>query len=55
MVKKKKINSSLKFAEKARRDDEIKRYGRLVSLRPSRVMDSKKTYKRKKYKYDYEN
>lgn len=54
-MKKKKQNNSLKFAEKARRDEEIQRYGKIVSLRPSRAMNSKKQYKRKKYKYEDED
>lgn len=53
--KRKKVNP-IKFAEKIRREEELSRYGKLVSLRPSKVMESKKTYKRKKYKYkEYEN
>lgn len=45
-MKKKKV-SSLKLSEKSRRDSEIKQYGRLLFLRPSKVMSSKKDYKRK--------
>lgn len=55
MGKKKKKENLVKFAEKARREDEIKRYGKLVSLRPSRAMESKKIYKRSKYKYKNED
>lgn len=35
------------FAECARRDNEIKMYGKLVSLRPSVAHKNKKTYNRK--------
>lgn len=56
MKKKKKADVNLlKFAEKARREDEINRYGKIISLRPSRAMESKKIYKRKKYKYKDED
>jgi len=54
MGKKKKKNTSQKMAECARRENEIKQYGKLVSLRPSKVFGSKKDYKRKKYKYEGE-
>lgn len=50
-----KQTNSVKFAEEARRKDEIRRYGKIVSLRPSKIMESKKSYKRKKYKYGYED
>ena len=39
-----------KFAEEDRRKLEIETYGKLVSLRPSIYMDSKKKYNRKKFK-----
>lgn len=51
-MKKKKTSKLLKFSEEARRRSEIEAYGKLVSLRPSKVIESKKTYKRKKYKYN---
>lgn len=35
------------FAEDARRKNEIAMYGKLVSLRPSIVHNTKKTYSRK--------
>ena len=55
MKKKKADVNLLKFPEKARREDEINRYGKIISLRPSRAMESKKIYKRKKYKYKDED
>lgn len=51
--KKKNKNLSQKQSEKSRRDSEIKEYGKLVSLRPSVVMKSKKDYKRKWNLKDY--
>jgi len=45
--KKKKYNSQ-KLSEAARREQEIKDCGRILSLRPSVVHTSKKTYKRDK-------
>ena len=45
--RKKKVLSDLKLSEKSRRDSEIKQYGRILSLRPSKVMSGKKDYKRK--------
>lgn len=52
MTKKKK----LKFAEKARRDQELEKYGKLVSLRPGITHKSKKDYNRQEFKkIDYEN
>ena len=36
-----------KFAEKVRRENELKQYGRLLSLRPSIEHKSKKDYSRK--------
>lgn len=47
---KKKRNQNLKFAESARRKNEIEQYGRLLSLRPSVVHKSKKNYNRQKNK-----
>jgi len=44
--KKKKVNI-LSLAEKARREKEIEKYGRLLSLRPSVEHKSKKQYTRK--------
>lgn len=51
---KKKKNISQKLAEGVRRENEIKQYGKLISLRPSKVFSSKKDYKRKKYRYEGE-
>lgn len=51
-MKKKNINQ--KLAEKARRENEIKTYGKLVSLRPTVAMESKKKYKRNKKVNIYE-
>ena len=53
--KKKNKNKNLnqKQSEKSRRDSEIKEYGKLVSLRPSVVMKSKKDYRRKWNLKDY--
>ena len=48
MKNKKKILTNLKAAEQARREKEIQTYGKLLSLRPSKVIDSKKVYKRNK-------
>ena len=45
--KKKKYNPQ-KLSEAARREQEIKDCGRILSLRPSVVHTSKKTYKRDK-------
>lgn len=45
--------NTLKYAEAERRKRELETYGKLVSLRPSIVMENKKKYKRKKLKkYD---
>lgn len=46
----KKTKTNTKFAEAARRQNEIDTYGKLVSLRPSCVHKSKKTYNRKNNK-----
>ena len=53
--KKKRTKSfcSVKAAEDARREDEIKKYGKVLSLRPSRVMKNLKDYKRKWNLKDY--
>ncbi len=45
--KKKKYNAEKVF-EKIRREEEIKTFGKILSLRPSKVHDSKKKYKRNK-------
>lgn len=46
---------SLKYAEAERRKREIESYGKLVSLRPSIIMENKRKYKRKKLKHiDYD-
>lgn len=44
--------SSIKAMLKADREKEIERYGKQVSMRPSRVHKSKKDYDRKKNKVD---
>ena len=48
--KKKKAFSGLKAAEKVRREAEIAEYGRVLSLRPSVVHESPKSYQRAKEK-----
>lgn len=57
MSKKKKKRTkyfcSVKVAEGIRREDEIKMYGKVLSLRPSRVIKSLKDYKRKWNLKDY--
>ena len=54
--RKKKTWNSLKTSEAIRREEEIKAYGKLVSLRPGRTMKSKKKYDRKKKaNYEYED
>ena len=54
MKKKKKYNAEKVF-EKIRRENEIKTFGKILSLRPSKVHESKKRYKRnKKINLDYE-
>ena len=54
MKKKKKYNSQ-KTLESIRRENELKEYGKLVSLRPSIEHKSKKLYNRKlKHKENYE-
>ena len=50
--KNKKQFSSVKALLKADREKEIERYGKQVSMRPSRVHKSKKDYDRKKNKVD---
>lgn len=52
--KKKKTWNLLKTSEAIRRKEEIKTYGKLVSLRPGRIMRSKRQYDRKK-KVNYED
>ncbi len=50
-MKRKKKYSSQKISEEIRREREISEYGKLLSLRPSKVHKSKKKYTRKqKYK-----
>lgn len=44
--KKKKSYDPIKIAKKARRDLEIKEYGKLISFRPTSTFESKKDYKR---------
>ena len=48
--KKKKPWNSRKSMEAIRRENEIKEYGKLISLRPVSDMGSKKIYKRKKFR-----
>lgn len=53
MSKKKKKgvpSTSQTMAEHIRRNEELKEYGKLLSLRPTRVHESNKTYNRKKVK-----
>ena len=50
MRKKKKKFSGQKASEAARRTAELKEYGRILSLRPGQVHESKKTYNRSKEK-----
>ena len=50
--KKKQKFSSVKALLKADREKEIQRYGKQVSMRPSKVHKSKKDYDRKKNKVD---
>ena len=52
---KKKVFNSLIQSLKSRRDLELKDYGKLLSLRPSKVMKSKKDYKRSWKLEDYDN
>ena len=51
-MKKKKYDSQ-KIFESLRRQTELCEYGQLLSLRPSKVHESKKKYKRRK-KVDYD-
>lgn len=46
---KKQCNIIRKFAEHARRENEIKTYGKIISLRPSCTHKSKKIYSRKTF------
>lgn len=54
-----KKKNNIKLAEKARRDNELQEYGKLLSLRPGKVHKSKKDYNRKESKKikeeDYED
>ena len=47
-LKRKKKYSSQKAFELLRRKNELEEYGKLLSLRPSKVHESKKRYKRNK-------
>lgn len=49
---KKKKRKRVKFAEKVRRENELKQYGRILSLRPSIEHKDKTKYDRKKMKQD---
>ena len=52
-IKKKKIEN-ITLAEKVRRENELKDYGRILSLRPSLVHKDKTKYNRKsKYKDEF--
>lgn len=46
----KKKQNKTAFAEQARREQEIAQYGKILSLRPSVVHKSKKTYNRRNNK-----
>ena len=50
--RKNKIFNSISNLRRLRREEEIKRYGKIVSLRPSKVFKSKKNYSRKSLKID---
>ena len=50
--KKKKVVKNVTLAEKARRENELKEYGRILSLRPSLVHIDKTKYNRKRDKYE---
>ena len=52
---KKKKYDSVKSACKADREREIKAHGKIISLRPSKVHQSKKTYNRKRNKISIKN
>lgn len=52
MKKKNKYNATKVF-EKLRRNNEIETFGKLLSLRPSKVHESKKKYKRKSKHCNY--
>lgn len=54
MCSKKNNKKKINFTEKIRRDNELNMYGKLLSLRPSKVHNSKKEYKRKWKVEDYE-
>ena len=52
---KRKKYSSQKISESIRREREISEYGKLLSLRPSKVHESKKKYKRNnKHRKEYD-
>lgn len=46
-------NQNFKYAQAARRNNEIAQYGRILSMRPSVAHHSKKAYSRKNYKIEY--
>ena len=50
---KKKVNS-LSMSLKSRRDLELEKYGKLLSLRPPKIMKSKKDYNRRWKLEDYD-
>jgi hypothetical protein len=52
--KKKKVATNFNLAEKVRRENELKEYGKILSLRPSVEHKSKKTYSRKEKHKNYE-
>lgn len=52
---KKKKYDSVKYACKTDRERELKAHGKIVSLRPSKVHQSKKAYNRKKNKFSIKN
>lgn len=50
-MKKKQQNAvldALKAAKKKNREEEIKLHGKLISMRPTRIVESKKVYNRKR-------
>ena len=55
MKKKKKAYNSEKVFEKIRRDTEIKTFGKLISLRPSKIHENKRKYNRKNNKITNNN
>lgn len=46
MSKKKNLPKPEKILETIRREQEIKDHGKIISLRPGKIHESKKTYKR---------